>query len=160
MKTEWKNKQVEAVIGGRVCKFESYFEYQYAQYLELQVQAGHYWDWEYEPQVFSFDGGQFTPDFKVQVRQNRTEWHECKGLVGQKDIAKWRAFHCDYPRETLVLILLNPIKKNPTVMHNARLYTDRFEYMLSRFRKLARQGVLEMSPGQLEDQTEYGRLPK
>lgn len=89
--------------------FRSRWEANYARYLRWLVSIGEIRSWEYEPQVFRFDGVSrgpytYTPDFKVTTKAGVLEWHEVKGWMDSESRGKLKRFAKFYPDENLVLI--------------------------------------------------------
>jgi hypothetical protein len=109
---EWRNKRPEA-FG---YKFKSKAEFKWATYLELLKKSDDpLSDWMYEPKRFQAKKVrwnkwyQYTPDFRVDTKQNNGdgtfcfvhEWHEVKTSLRQKDVTRFKWFKTDYPEERI-----------------------------------------------------------
>lgn len=143
---EMRNKHVEA-FG---YKFKSQQEYKWAQYLNLLKKSGQIADWQYEPRKFEMKERYrkrrvYTPDFlvaDVPSYNARTEWHEVKTSLRQKDVSRFKWFRVDYPDERIILIVTNnPRKtKNKILLDNARKYVDDVIFAGPIFNKLGITG--------------------
>ena len=133
---EWRNQPQDVWIGGKHCKFRSKQEYKYAKYLELLKMSGEIVDWDYEPVKFDFKErhrkrGQYTPDFRVQVKvgknKYRYEFHEVKTSLRQKDNYRFKQMFWDCPAIYMVLVLNSCPKKNRRqleLIDQARKYVE------------------------------------
>lgn len=89
--------------------FRSKMEANYALYLDFLIKQKAIKDWEYEPDAFFFEKiksgtKKYIPDFKITKIDGSVEYHECKGLMQQKDVTKQRRMAKYYPDISLVLI--------------------------------------------------------
>lgn len=89
--------------------FKSSWEANYARYLEWQRTQGVLRGWEYESQIFWFEGIRrgcvsYLPDFKVTDNDGGVEFHEVKGYMDAKSKTKLRRMAKYYPDVRVVLI--------------------------------------------------------
>jgi hypothetical protein len=104
-----KNGRRKVTIGGKEYSFRSHWEVNYAYYLQFLKTRGDIVDWEYEPQVFYFDGirrgtTNYTPDFKVTYPGGKHDWREVKGFMSPKDKTKLKRMKKFFPEETIKVI--------------------------------------------------------
>jgi hypothetical protein len=112
-----KNGRRTVEIGGKKCSFRSHWEVNYAYYLEFMKAHSEIIAWEYEPQVFYFEGikrgtTNYTPDFRLIYPCGRREFREVKGWLDPKSKTKLKRFKKYYPTEVLRLIDANWFKAN------------------------------------------------
>lgn len=90
--------------------FRSSWEANYARYLNLLKKLGVVDKWEFEPEVFWFNGvkrgaNNYKPDFKVWYRNDaKPEYVEVKGWVVAKDKTKWRRMKKYHPGIKLIVV--------------------------------------------------------
>lgn len=101
-------KQGWYIIGTRRIYMRSRWEVNYAFYLEMLITAGEVVSWDYEAETFWFDGikrgtTSYTPDFKVMLKDGRTEYHEIKGWMDPKSLTKIKRMKKYHPEITLVV---------------------------------------------------------
>lgn len=106
-KSTWKQDWAE--IGGKSYFFRSRWEYRYALYLQLMKEHGYVSEWEYEPQVFYFEGikrgtTNYKPDFRVTFPKGEVEWFEVKGYMDAKSKTKIKRMSKYYPDVKLRVI--------------------------------------------------------
>lgn len=94
-------------LGGQF--FRSGWEANYARYLNWLIDQGEIRGWEYEPDVFRFEGVArgpytYTPDFKVTERDGRIVYHEVKGWMDGPSKSRLKRMAKHYPAVTIVLI--------------------------------------------------------
>jgi uncharacterized protein YhfF len=112
-----KNGRRRCSIGGKDCSFRSHWEVNFAHYLEHLKKEKVITDWDYEPQVFYFDGirrgtTNYTPDFKLIYPGGRHEWREVKGWMSPQDKTKLKRMQKFFPEETIKIIDGEWFKKN------------------------------------------------
>ena len=90
--------------------FRSSWERNYARYLNQLVKLRVVEWWDYEKEVFWFEGVKrgcvsYRPDFRVKYRNvERVEYVEIKGWVTAKDKTKWKRMKKYHPSINLVVI--------------------------------------------------------
>ncbi len=94
-------------LGGQY--FRSSWEANYARFLNWMVAHGDVATWEYEPKTFRFPGVErgtitYTPDFRVELKSGRTEWHEVKGWMDNASKVRLKRMAKHFPSEVLVLV--------------------------------------------------------
>jgi hypothetical protein len=104
-----KNGRRKCTIGGKTYSFRSHWEVNYAHYLEQLKKQKAIVDWEYESQVFWFEGirrgkTNYTPDFKVTYYGGRYEWREVKGWMSPGDKTKLKRMLKFFPEEVIKVI--------------------------------------------------------
>lgn len=108
IETTWKGAWRE--IDGQKHFFRSRWEANYARVLGYWRENGVIAGWDHEPKTFTFDtakkGGPYTylPDFLVKLADGREEYHEVKGWMDRKSVAKLRRMRLYHPDVTLVLV--------------------------------------------------------
>jgi len=133
---DWHNERPR----GFGYQFKSKAEYRWACYLDLLKKSGELLAWGYETHKFEFrerhrKKGVYTPDFflKYNYDQNKkdyevkTEYHEVKTSLRQKDVYRFKQFRLDYPYERIILVLSSMPKKSVKqlrLLENARKYVD------------------------------------
>ena len=98
----------------------SLWEAHYGQYLDWLVKAKEILKWEYEPDIFFFEGIKmgtncYKPDFKVFANDGSVSYHEVKGHMDAKSKTKLKRMKKYHPKVKVVLIerkQLAEIKKN------------------------------------------------
>jgi hypothetical protein len=89
--------------------FRSSWEANYARYLNFLVKHRKIVAWDYEVKTFVFHGVErgvltYTPDFFITNSDGTTEWHEVKGWMDAKSIAKLKRMSKFYPNEKIVVV--------------------------------------------------------
>ena len=90
--------------------FRSSWEANYARYLNLLKKMGVVEHWDFEQEVFWFDGirrgvTNYRPDFRVKYKgDDKLEYVEIKGWVQPKDRTKWRRMKKYHPHIKLVIV--------------------------------------------------------
>lgn len=130
-----KNIAHWANVGGQKCYFKSLFERRYACLLEILKRGKQIKGWQYEPKRFRFFGPNipkglkgktvgatvYTPDFKVIELNGSITYHETKGYLDNRDIAKMRCFKTYYPDERLVFVI-NGMPQGKTAKSRAKKF--------------------------------------
>lgn len=96
-------------VGGKRYHFRSSWERNIARYLQWLKLAGNIKDWEYECQMFEFDGirhgtTRYLPDFKVYENDGSHYFIEVKGYMTQKDRTKLKRMAKYHPAENVQLL--------------------------------------------------------
>lgn len=102
----------------------SSWEANYARYLNWLVEQRQIKSWEYEPDVFLFDGitkgcRSYLPDFKVTNNDESVEYHEVKGWMDKQSQTKLRRMKKYHPDVKIILIdkpVYNGIAKSVSKM--------------------------------------------
>lgn len=89
--------------------FRSSWEANYARYLNWMLSRKEILSWDYECQVFEFDGikrgtRDYRPDFKVLLLAGGHEWHEVKGWMDPKSETRMKRMAKFWPGERVILI--------------------------------------------------------
>lgn len=89
--------------------FRSYWEVNYARYLEFLKQQGNIDKWTYEEDTFWFENikrgtRSYLPDFKIYHKDGSFEYHEVKGYMNQKSKTKIKRMAKYYPKIKLIVI--------------------------------------------------------
>lgn len=89
--------------------FRSGWEANYARYLNWLVDLGEIVGWEYEPDVFEFEGIKrgttfYVPDFKITNPDKTIEYHEIKGWMDKRSRTKLNRMKKYHPDVRLILI--------------------------------------------------------
>lgn len=87
----------------------SAWEANYARYLNWLVAHGQIKSWEYEPDVFYFEGikrgtRSYLPDFKVENNDGSIEYHEVKGWMDKQSQTKLKRMKKYHPSVKVVLV--------------------------------------------------------
>jgi len=124
---DYKNVRCSAMVGGKVCHFESLLEYRWAQVLEFYVKAGLIVDWQYEsPKCrFAVGTGFYILDFISFRDDGFTEWYECKGYVERRDITRFRRIAESYPDCQINLVVDHIPKRRAQNIWSAKKYVYR-----------------------------------
>ncbi len=104
-KKHWYEKEFKMgvrTVGGKDYEFRSSWENNYALYLQMLLEKGIIIKWEYEPEIFVFEGIKrgtkgYLPDFKVTWKDGRVEYHEIKGHMDAKSKVKLKRFAEYFP---------------------------------------------------------------
>jgi len=96
-------------IGDKHCYFKSKAEVKCAYRLQTLKEMELISEWEYEPQVFYFEGikrgcTNYTPDFKVILPNEKHFWIEVKGYMDAKSRTKINRFLKYFKEEDLLVI--------------------------------------------------------
>lgn len=108
IETTWKGAWRE--IDGQKHFFRSRWEANYARVLGLWRSQEIITAWDHEPKTFTFDtakkGGPYTylPDFLVTWPDGREEYHEVKGWMDRRSLAKLRRMRLYHPNVALILV--------------------------------------------------------
>lgn len=110
-KAGWRN------IEGRDIYFRSRWEANYARYLELLKKCGEIKSWEFESDIFWFEGVKrgcvsYKPDFKIYNKNDSIEYHEIKGWMDAKSKTKIRRMAKYHPDIRLIIISSDWFKEN------------------------------------------------
>ncbi len=97
------------IIAGISYDFRSSWEYNYALYLQMLLEKGIIIKWEYEPEIFVFEGVKrgtkgYLPDFKVTWKDGRIEFFEIKGFLDPKSKVKLKRFAEYFPDIPITVI--------------------------------------------------------
>src|SRR3990167_102802 len=89
--------------------FRSAWERNYARYLNYLIQKNELQKWEFEKDVFWFEGIKrgvvsYKPDFKVFKMNGEIEYHEVKGWMDKKSQTKLKRMKNYYPKIKVILI--------------------------------------------------------
>lgn len=89
--------------------FRSSWEANYARYLNFLKDNGDIQDWNYEVDVFEFEGikrgcREYIPDFKIYENDGRIVYHEIKGYMDQKSKTKLKRMAKYHPDVELIVI--------------------------------------------------------
>jgi hypothetical protein len=89
--------------------FRSSWEANYARYLNWLVSLGEIKAWDYECDVFQFEGIKrgnmaYIPDFKITNKNDSVEYHEIKGYMDDDSAVKLRRMAKYHPNIKLVLV--------------------------------------------------------
>lgn len=90
--------------------FRSSWEANYARYLDLLIKFKVVKSWQFEPEIFWFEGVRrgvvsYKPDFKVYYHgDERPEYIEIKGWEVAKDRTKWKRMKKYHPHIKLVVV--------------------------------------------------------
>lgn len=103
-----KWKQGWYTIGTRRIFMRSRWEVNYAFYLEWLAKLGEVKTWDYEPETFWFEGirrgtTNYTPDFKVVLKDGSVEFHEVKGWMDARSRTKIKRMKKYHPAVRLVV---------------------------------------------------------
>jgi hypothetical protein len=95
-----------AIIGGKRNYFKSQWEAKYAAYLQFLKEKDLISEWEYEPQIFWFEGikrgtTNYKPDFKVYRKQSGHYWVEVKGFMDRRSNTSLKRFKLYFPDEEM-----------------------------------------------------------
>jgi hypothetical protein len=95
--------------GTRSYYMRSYWESNYAYYLNFLIKHGKIVSWTYEEDVFWFMSikrgvRSYKPDFKVHYPDGRTEYHEVKGYYDKRSKTKMARMKKYYPLVVVQLI--------------------------------------------------------
>lgn len=103
-KTTWD--QGWKKVGDKEYFFRSSWEVRYAKHLEEIKNNKQILNWEFEPDIFSFNGCNFyyKPDFKIIFNDNKIEYHEVKGWMCERSKIKLRLMAEQYPDIKIVII--------------------------------------------------------
>lgn len=109
------------LIGGKKFYARSRWEVNYAHYLEFFKQRGEIKEWEYEPLTFWFEGirrgvTNYTPDFRVTLKDGSIEYREVKGWMDPKSATKIKRMAKYHPNVKLRVIGADWFKKNSHTM--------------------------------------------
>ncbi|MDR1849931.1 MAG: DUF1064 domain-containing protein [Zoogloeaceae bacterium] len=96
-------------IGGQDVYFRSKWEANYARYLEFLSVNGAIRAWEYEPDVFWFEGVKrgcvsYLPDFRVEENDGTIIYHEVKGWMDARSKTKLNRMAKYYPNIPVIII--------------------------------------------------------
>lgn len=93
----------------------SSWEANWARYLNTLIQKGVVLMWHYEVDTFRLDfscGSRcYTPDFRVEYADGRTEYHEIKGYMDAKSRAKIEAMREQFSSVNLIVIAAKEYKE-------------------------------------------------
>jgi hypothetical protein len=89
--------------------FRSSWEANYARYLNWLISIGEIKFWDYECDVFRFEGIKrgnmaYIPDFKVTNKNDSVEYHEVKGYMDNDSAVKLRRMSKYHPNVKVILI--------------------------------------------------------
>ena len=146
---KYGNQPVKAIIDGAEVTFKSKLEYRYAQYLDWLKDEGDVIEWDYEGKlgrclkpVFIFKNVktnpvQYIPDFWVKFKdKHHIEWHECKGMLQQYDLSKFKRMFEQYPDQYIKVIFA----QKPKVSVNKWAKLNRFvDEIITDFNKMAKK---------------------
>lgn len=110
-------KQAWHTIGGKRNFYRSSWEAKYGHFLEFLKRAGELQEWVHEPDIFWFEGVKkgttnYTPDFKVTLKDGSIEYHEVKGWMDAKSKTKLRRMKIYHPNVKVVLRGADWFKRN------------------------------------------------
>ena len=105
-KTPWKAGW--RTIGETNKYYRSGWEANYAYYLQWLKENKQIQSWAHEPKTFWFEGikqgtTNYTPDFKVTLKDGTTEYHEVKGWMDARSKLKIRRMKKYHPSIVLVV---------------------------------------------------------
>lgn len=100
---------------------KSSYEFIYAAFLELLVKSGTISDWEYETDLFWFEGikrgtNNYTPDFKIFNTDGSVEYHEVKGYMDAKSKTKLKRMKKYHPDVKIVVVDGSFFRKHKRVL--------------------------------------------
>lgn len=89
--------------------FRSAWEANYCRYLVWLKEQGEIEDWEYEPEVFRFEGVArgpytYTPDFRVTEKDGSVVYHEVKGWMDGPSRSRLKRMAKHYPDVRIIVI--------------------------------------------------------
>ena len=124
---DYKNIRCSAMVGGKVCHFESLLEYRWAQVLEFYVAAGLIVRWEYESSLCRFEIGpaRYLLDFVTKDPKGFVEWYECKGHMERRDITRFKRIAEAYPECQINLVVERIPRRGAQNIWSAKKYVHR-----------------------------------
>ena len=104
-----KWKQGYVTIGEKRYFFRSWWEVDFACYLEILRSHGKIKDWEYEPQTFWFENikrgtRSYLPDFRITENNDTQYYVEVKGYMDPKSLTKLKRMKKYYPDIKLQMV--------------------------------------------------------
>ncbi len=126
----YNNTRVTATIGGKLCKFRSKLEHNYALYLQFLKEQGEIKDWNFEQMNFIFKdeikgAKSFLVDFDVLNNDGTFEHHETKGWLKGVDVTKFRRVAKYWPEAKLTLIMSGKKSKDQNRLRMMAKYSER-----------------------------------
>ena len=135
------NTRVTATIGGKLCKFRSKLEHNYAVYLQFLKEQGQIKDWNFEQMNFIFKdeikgAKSYLVDFDVLNNDGTFEHHETKGWLKGVDVTKFRRVAKYWPEAKMILIMSGKSSKDANRLRMMAKYTERIVYASELFKPL------------------------
>jgi len=111
-----KFKQGWATIGKKKYFFRSWWEVDYACYLEILRKHNRIKDWEYEPQTFWFENikrgtRSYLPDFRITEIDGSQYFVEVKGYMDKKSLTKLKRMNKYYPEVKILMVKKEQIEE-------------------------------------------------
>jgi hypothetical protein len=96
-------------VGGKKHYFRSWWEVDYACYLNILRKYKRIKEWEYEPQTFWFEKikrgtRSYLPDFRITDQDGSQYFVEVKGYYDKKSLTKLRRMKKYYPEVKLLMV--------------------------------------------------------
>ena len=129
----YNNTRVTATIGGKLCRFRSKLEHNYAVYLQFLKEQKQIKDWNFEQTNFIFEtkargAKSFLVDFDVLNLDGTFEYHETKGWLQGTDVTKFRRVAKHWPKAKMTLIMSGKSKKDADRLRQIAKYSERIIY--------------------------------
>ena len=104
---QWKQGWV--TVGGKRYYFRSWWEVDYACYLEILKRYKRIKEWEYEPQTFWFENikrgtRSYLPDFRITDQDGSQYFVEVKGYMDAKSLTKLKRMKKYHPEVRLLMV--------------------------------------------------------
>lgn len=143
---EFNNRRVDAIVGGRQCKFRSKLEYNWSLWCQLRQDQGLIADWQFEDKLFRFANEKcgavkYLVDFTIVNIDGSVEYEECKGYLSGRDRSKLRKVQKHYPGTRISLVMSRVPKRQSNALRIASKYVERIIDSRDIFKQL--KGILE-----------------
>ncbi len=143
----YNNQRVDAVIGGRSCRFRSKGEHNLAVYLQFLKEQEQIHEWEFETPVCQFyfkyevrGVKEWLIDFAVTMPGGEFVFWEYKGWLQGRDVTKFRRF-AEYNSDLkVILVMSGKAKKDANRLRMVRKYAYRIMYATDLFKPV--RGIL------------------
>lgn len=105
----YQTSQKWITIGGVRFYSRSKWERNFARYLEYLKMMKEILLWQYEPEIFYFEGikrgtTNYKPDFCVHGIDGKIYWYEVKGFMDPKSATKIKRFRKYFPEKTIYVV--------------------------------------------------------